>query len=98
MTPIALDPENYAKNTYDLSKETRREWVNERVSYIENHKKFADKYGIPIIDLFNLSRNADGSVNKKYIGSDFIHPSAEGVEFICHSLADFIFQNQIFPK
>lgn len=98
MTPIALDPVNFAKNTYDLSNETRKKWVDERVAYINNHKKFALDHGIPVIDIFERSKKSDGLVNKKLIGEDFIHPSADGVEFMSKEIADFIFSNQVFPK
>lgn len=98
MTPIAPDPTNFAKTTYNLSPEIRTSWVNERIAYIENHKKFAVDREIPLIDMFELSKNTDGSVNRKLIGEDFIHPSADGVEFMSKSIAEFIYNNHVFPK
>ncbi|HTK03699.1 MAG TPA: GDSL-type esterase/lipase family protein [Alphaproteobacteria bacterium] len=98
MTPIALDPVNYAKGSRDLSPEVRKQWVAERVAYIDNHRKFAEEKGIPVIDVYKASLKADGTVDKSYISNDFIHPSEKGVELISQTIADYIFNNKIFPQ
>ncbi len=98
LTPIALDPIHYARGSRDLSPEVRKQWVDERNAYISNHKKFAAEKGIPLIDVSTLSLKPNGQVNQVYISPDAIHPSASGIDFISKSIADYIFQNKIFPN
>lgn len=98
MTPIALSTRDFAKGTYDLSPEQRASWVKERVAYIENHKKFAEKKGIPVIDVYEASLKPDGTVDKVYISDDFVHPSKKGIELTSRTIADYIFDNKIFPE
>jgi len=98
LTPIALDPINYARGSRDLSPEVRKQWVAERVSYIDNHRKFAEDKGIPVIDVYKASLKPDGTVDRSYISDDFIHPSKKGIELISKSIADYIFTNKIFPQ
>jgi hypothetical protein len=98
MTPIAMDSVNFAKGTYDLSKEQRKNWVEERISYINNHKKFAKEKGIPVIDVYSASLSKKGTVDPSYIANDHIHPSVKGVDLISKTIANYIYENQIFPK
>lgn len=97
LTPIAPDPVNFAKGTVDLTPEKRRSWVNERVAYINNHRKFAEEKGIPVIDVYKASLKPNGEVNRIYISNDYIHPSKAGIELISKTIADYIFNNKIFP-
>lgn len=98
MTPIAPDPINYARGSRDLSQEVRKYWVVERVAYIRNHQKFAESLGIPVIDVYSLSLTKNGTVNRVYISEDNIHPSKAGVELISQAIADYIYNNKIFPE
>ncbi len=98
LTPIAPDPINFARGTRDLTPATRKQWVEERVSYINNHRKFAEEKGIPVIDVYKASLKSDGLVDRTYISDDFIHPSKKGVELISQTIADYIFNNKIFPQ
>ena len=98
LTPIALDPVNYARGTVALSSEVRKKWVAERVAYIDNHRKFAEDKGIPVIDVYKASLKPDGTVDRSYISDDFVHPSKKGIELISKSIADYIFTNKIFPQ
>jgi lysophospholipase L1-like esterase len=98
MTPIALDPLTYAKSTRNLSPQVRKSWVDERVAYIDNHRKYAEERGIPVIDVYKASLKADGTVDRKYISDDFVHPSQKGIELICKTIADYIYSNMIFPQ
>jgi lysophospholipase L1-like esterase len=98
MTPIALDFDTYARGIVNLSPEVRRIWVEERVSYIDNHRKFAEEKGIPVIDVYKASLKPNGEVDRTYISDDFVHPSEKGVELISKSVAGYIFTNNIFPK
>jgi lysophospholipase L1-like esterase len=98
MTPIAPDPINYAKGIYALSLEQRRAWVAERIAYIENHKQFAMNRGIPVIDIYTSSLLPDGSVNRTYIAEDNIHPSQKGIKFIANKIAEYIYNNKVFPE
>jgi lysophospholipase L1-like esterase len=98
LTPIALDPVNYARGTINLSPEVRKQWVAERVAYIDNHRKFAEDKGIPVIDVYKASLKPSGEVDRTYISDDFVHPSKKGIELISQSIADYIFTNKIFPQ
>lgn len=98
MTPIALSRDNFARSTRDLSSEVREAWVDERVAYIENHKKFAQSKGIPIIDVFEASLKPNGEVDESYISNDFVHPSIKGIELMSREIANYIFDNKIFPQ
>jgi len=98
LTPIAFNPVNYAKSTRDLSAEERKKWVDERTAYVNNHKKFAEEKGIPVIDVYAASLKSDGVVDGSYISDDFVHPSEKGIALISKSIADYIFANKIFPQ
>ncbi len=98
MTPIAPDPLTFAKGTLDLSLEQRKSWVEERVAYIKNFQKYAEERGIPVIDIYSKSLLANGKVNRSYISDDYIHPSPKGLNLMSREIADYIFQNKIFPE
>jgi lysophospholipase L1-like esterase len=98
MTPIALDPVNFARSTRNLSAQDRKRWVAERVAYIDNHRKFAEEKGIPVIDVYKASLKPDGTVDRTYISDDFVHPSQKGIELMSKTIADYIFNNKIFPQ
>lgn len=99
MTPIALNREMFGKGVLKLNQEQRNQWVDERIAYINNHTAFAKAHGIPIIDIYQKSLNKNGDGDLKYIDpKDHIHPSNTGITLISQSIADFIFQNKIFPQ
>lgn len=98
LTPIAPHPTKFATGTYNISDDERKKWVSERIAYIENHKKFAIEKGIPVIDAYVASLKSDGVVDTAYIADDFVHPSKAGIELISQTIADYIFQNKIFPE
>ena len=99
LTPIAPNKGNFAKNVYDISDAERLRWIEERVAYINNHIKFAKDKNIPLIDVYkqSLTENGDGDI--KYINpDDNIHPSNEGVDLMVKTIAQFIYDNKIFPE
>lgn len=99
MTPIAPSEEFFAKGTVDLTPEVRKQWVDERIAYIKNAIAFAEKNNVPLINVYGKSLTPDGKADLKYINpQDYIHPSAEGVKLISKTIADYIFQNHIFPE
>lgn len=99
MVPIAPSEEFFAKGVVDLTPEVRKQWVEERVVYIKNAIVFAEKNNIPLINVFEKSLTTDGKADLKYINpSDYIHPSTEGINLISKTIADYIFQNHIFPE
>jgi len=99
MTPIAPKKPLFAKGVYDLSTEERIRWANERISYIERVVDYANENKIPLINVYEKSLTPEGDGNLKYINKDdYIHPSAEGVDFMSKVIADFIFENNIFPE
>lgn len=88
----------FAKTSVDLSDEKRVQWVEERIAYIKNHINFANENNIPIINIFEKSLLENGDGNPDYISTnDYIHPSPTGIIFISKQIADFIYQNNIFP-
>lgn len=99
MTPIAPNKEFFAKGVVDLSPAQRISWVNERLAYINNVIEYAKSRNIPLINVYAKSVTSNGDGDLKYINpSDYIHPSAAGIILINQTIADFIFQNKIFPE
>jgi lysophospholipase L1-like esterase len=95
LTTISPNSKTYAYRSVDLSDEARKKWVDERISYIKNHKKYAKEHNIPLIDVFEKSLiNGDG--NPVYISdTDYIHPSPKGIILIQKEIADFMYQSKI---
>lgn len=94
---IAPNSKDYAKNEVDLSAEKRKEWANERSAYIENHMAYAKAHNIPVIDVFDASKNIFGDGDLKYISDeDLIHPSPKGVILISKEIAKSIHENKIY--
>jgi lysophospholipase L1-like esterase len=76
----------------------REELVEERNAYIKNHIEFAKDHNIPLINIFEKSLNSEGDGDLMYINpTDYIHPSAVGIEFISQELSNFIYINKILP-
>lgn len=99
MTPIAPNRNYFAKGVYDLSTEERTKWANERITYIRSVIKYANENRIPLINVYEKSLTSEGDGNLKYINpDDYIHPSAEGVDLISKTIAEFIFNNKIFSE
>jgi hypothetical protein len=96
MATIAPSEIDFAVGSRDLSPEVRKQWVDERVSYIKTHIEYAHKNNIPLIDVYEKSL-LDGMANPVYINEDNIHPSDEGVELIAQTIAEFIYENEVFP-
>lgn len=99
MVPIALSETNYARGVKDLTPQARTQWVGEREAYIQNAIEFSQKNNIPLINVYQKSLTPEGKVNLRYLDSrDYIHPSKEGVKLISQTIADYIYQNHIFPE
>jgi lysophospholipase L1-like esterase len=76
----------------------RTDQVEEREAYIKNHMAYAKEHNIPLIDIYDKSFTPSGDGNLEYINpDDYIHPSAVGVDFIGHELANEIYNTQIIP-
>lgn len=97
---IAPSKEKYAQNILlNIPVEDRSRQAEERMTYIKNHISFAQAHNIPVVNIYEKSLNQKGDGNLKYINpSDYIHPSAEGIDFIGHEIANFIYENQILPR
>lgn len=97
---IAPSKENYAiKILLNIPVADRIKQAEERMAYINNHISYAKSHNIPIINIYEKSLNDQGDGNLKYINpDDYIHPSFEGVDFIGHEIANFIYTNQILPR
>lgn len=94
---ISPNSKVYAYRKVDLTDEQRAKWAEERVAYIKNHIAYALSHNIPIVNIYEKSLNEDGDGNLEYISdSDYIHPSPNGVKFISKTIADFLFENNIF--
>ncbi len=99
MVTIAPSKEHFAQGVYDLKSEERQRWAEERISYIDNAINFARERNLPLINVYEKSLMENGKANLKYINpSDFIHPSDEGLRLISQTIADFIYENKIFPE
>ena len=96
MTTISPNSKTYARSAADLSPETRKEWVEERIAYIKNHAEYAKSHNIPLINVFEKSLDKTGDGNLDYIEKqNYIHPSPSGIVFISHEIADFIYKNSL---
>ena len=97
---IAPNKETYAKKILlNISTEERIKQSEERIAYIENHISYAKAHNIPLVNIYEKSLNSERDGELKYINpTDYIHPSFEGVDFIGHELANFIYDNQILPR
>jgi hypothetical protein len=99
MTPIGLSKDHFAQGVYNLTPEARKQWVEERQAYIDNAITYAKNKNIPLINVYEKSLKENGEVNMDYISSqDYIHPSTAGINLISQTIADFIYQNHIFPE
>ncbi|MCL4365944.1 SGNH/GDSL hydrolase family protein [Patescibacteria group bacterium] len=88
----------FAQNQVDLSATKRVEWVQERIAYMKNHIAYANSHNIPVVNIFEKSLLENGDGNPDYISTDdYIHPSPTGIVFISRQIADFIYNNSIFP-
>lgn len=97
MATIAPNRERYAEGVVNLTTEKRREWANERISYIKNHISYAKSHNIPLINIYEASLDKEGNSNIDYINSnDFIHPSPTGIYFISEEIAKFLYRNKFF--
>lgn len=88
---IAPSRQHYGEKTVDLSAEVRKQWAQERISYIENHISYALSHNIPLVNVYQKSLTPEGEADLKYINSDdYIHPSTEGVKLISQEIGDFL--------
>jgi lysophospholipase L1-like esterase len=97
---IAPNRANYSlKVNPNTTVAQRTEQANERIAYIKNHIEYAKSHKIPLINIFEKSLTEQGDGNLTYINpNDSIHPSFAGVDFVSHEIANFIYDNQIFPR
>lgn len=87
LATIAPNKENYVKTSRDLSEEVRKQWVEERNRYYENHIKYAQDHNIPLINVYKESQDIFGDGKMIYVDDkDFIHPSPLGVIFISQKI------------
>ncbi len=95
---IAPNKKQFGLNTVDLSVDQRISWAEERIRYINNHKDFANRYNIPLVNIFESSLDENGDGDLDYISrNDYIHPSARGVYLIYEEMAKFIIENELLP-
>lgn len=98
MTPIAPNKETFAMGTVNLNTSQRKQWVEERIAYTQKHIEYAKQRNIPLINVYEKSLTKNGDGDLKYISpTDHIHPSKAGIRLITKTIADFIYQNRIFP-
>lgn len=98
MAPYAPVKDKFATGVYDLTPEQRRQWAEERIAYIENTIAYAESKQVPLINVYEKTRTDTGDGDPEYFASDFIHPSEAGVDLMAETIADFIYDNQIFPE
>ncbi|MBI2315378.1 SGNH/GDSL hydrolase family protein [Candidatus Daviesbacteria bacterium] len=93
---IAPSEQKYGTGAVKLFPEQKKQWVAERVAYIKNHIEFAKSHNIPLVNIYEKSLNNRGDGDTAYLNSsDFIHPSARGIEFISQQVAEFVFQQKL---
>jgi len=97
---IAPSKTSFAKSVDStMSQQGRLNEVDERSAYIKNHIAYAKEHNIPLVNIYEKSLTSSGDGNTEYINpDDDIHPSAVGVNFIGHELANFIYNSGILPK
>ncbi len=96
LATISPNSKKYGLGAVDLSPEKRKQWAEERVAYIKNHIKYANDHNIPVIDVFDKSKDFSGDGNLEYIeDKTYIHPSPKGIVFIQKEIADFISKNHL---
>lgn len=97
---IAPNKETYGQDeSPGETLEEREAQANERVEYIKNHIAYAKLHNIPLIDIYDKSLTPTGDGDIANINpNDHIHPSFKGIDFISQEIANFIYDNQIFPR
>jgi len=96
LATIAPSRLTYGQGAVELTEEQRKNWVEERIAYIENHIQYANLHNIPLINVYQASLNSLGKVDMIYVNpDDNIHPSGEGIDLISREIAEFIFQNHL---
>lgn len=96
---IAPNKAKYGMGQVDLDSSTRAKWASERMTYIENHIKYAKNHKIPLINIYQDSLSGPDGGNLDYISNtDYIHPSPTGVYFISEEIAKYLFENGILAK
>ncbi len=99
LATIAPNKDTYAKSSRDLSEDVRKEWVEERIQYFENHIKYASDNNIPLINIYKDSQDLFGNGKMIYIDDkDFIHPSPLGIIFISQKIAEGIHDLKLLPE
>jgi lysophospholipase L1-like esterase len=97
---IAPNKETYAQNENPGSKPSDREaQAQERIDYIKNHIDYARSHNIPVINIYEKSLTTNGDGNTLYINpGDNIHPSAAGIDFISHEIANYVYESHLLPQ
>lgn len=97
VTTIAPNKKLYAKKTQpNNSEEERAKQAEERIAYLVNHNAYAQAHNIPLINIYEKSLTDLGDGKREYINeNDNIHPSFVGIDFIGHSIGDYLYDNQI---
>lgn len=98
LATIAPSKVRYGEGVVALDDEQKRIWVEERVTYIKNHIKYAKDHRILLLNLYEKTLK-DGDGNIDYLsGNDFIHPSPTGILLISKEIADFLLTQKIIPQ
>ncbi|MEP7167181.1 MAG: SGNH/GDSL hydrolase family protein [Candidatus Woesebacteria bacterium] len=97
LATIAPSHTMYGVGAVELDLAARESWASERDQYIENHIAFAKEHNIPLVDIYNQTKDKTGSGVLKYINpTDHIHPSQLGVNFIQDKLAQYFIDAKLF--
>jgi lysophospholipase L1-like esterase len=77
----------------------RESQAKERMEYIKNHMAYAKSHNIPLIDIYDKTLTPDGDGDLSNVNpDDHIHPSFKGRDFISQEIANYIYDNQTFPR
>ncbi len=97
LATIAPSRTLYGVGAVKLDAAQRADYASERELYIENHIAFAKAHNIPLVDVYNQTKDRNGNGLLKYINpTDHIHPSQVGVNLIQDQLAKYLIDAKIF--
>jgi lysophospholipase L1-like esterase len=99
LATLGPSPLRFGDGLLNLPPELKAGYVKERQAYIENHIAYANKHGIPLVNVYDETRDAQGNVDLTMLrADDHLHPSQKGVDYIQDRLADHIIDSGYLPE
>lgn len=99
LATLGPSPTKFADGLLNLPAELKAGFVRERQAYIENHIAYAQEHGIPLINVYDETRDEQGNVDLTMLrADDHLHPSQKGVDYIQDQIADHIIDQGYLPQ